>query len=116
MQIYNKFFVFAINLYFLQKNLHKRIDNKKIMKYIVIINLRFRKKGGVNKLFNSLKFKNYVVDRGKTLSDVANHIGINITTLSRKMNGESDFYRHEVQAIANYLNLTKDDVNSIFFN
>lgn len=67
-------------------------------------------------MFNKLKFKNYITDRGKTLSDVANHIGVNISTLNRKMNGNSDFYRHEMQSIAAYLDLTKEDVNSIFFS
>ncbi|WP_281493530.1 helix-turn-helix transcriptional regulator [Veillonella sp.] len=56
------------------------------------------------------------MESGKRLADVAAAIGVTPATLYRKMSGESDFYRKEVQDIAAYLGLDRDTIDRIFFN
>lgn len=64
-------------------------------------------------MFNKLKFKVAVVERGKTMSDVAKCLKINESTLYRKINGTSEFSRDEIQAICIFLKL--DSPVDIFF-
>lgn len=64
-------------------------------------------------MFNKNKFKAQVILSGKTLSDVANILGINLVTLYRKMNGESDFYRNEIQILCEFLKI--ENPSEIFF-
>lgn len=63
---------------------------------------------------NLLKY--YVMESGKSLTDVAAAIGVTPATLCRKMSGKSDFYRKEMQDIASYLGLDRDTIDRIFFN
>lgn len=64
-------------------------------------------------MFNKRKFKAAVILAGKTLPDIAELLGINLATLYRKMNGESDFYRNEIQILCEELKI-KNPVE-IFF-
>jgi len=66
-------------------------------------------------MFDKSKFKYHVDKAGKNLEDVANAVGINPATLTRKMSGESDFTRNEIQLIRNYLKLSVNDAEDIFF-
>ncbi len=66
-------------------------------------------------MFKKNLFRSAVVANGKTLRDVACALGINEVTLSRKIHGKSDFTRNEIQIIRGFLNLSYDDVESIFF-
>lgn len=54
-------------------------------------------------MFNKRLFKAQVVLKGKTLRAVAKELGIDEATLYRKMNGESDFFREEIQTICPFL-------------
>ena len=65
---------------------------------------------------NSKKLKIKLLELDKSLDELAAYIGCNIATLYRKLNGESDFSRSEVQLIAAFLSLSASDVNSIFFD
>ena len=65
---------------------------------------------------NSKKLKIKLLEKEKSLEELANYIGCNIVTLYRKLNGESDFSRNEVQLIAIFLELSSAEVNSIFFD
>ncbi|MTI56122.1 helix-turn-helix domain-containing protein [Geosporobacter ferrireducens] len=56
-------------------------------------------------MFDKKKFKAQVILSGKTLQEVADLLGVNIATLYRKMNGESDFYRNEIQLLCESLNI-----------
>ncbi len=56
-----------------------------------------------------------IVKNGFTWADVAKEIGVNPVTLYRKVKGESDFTRAEVQKIKAFLNLDFSDVEKIFF-
>lgn len=48
-------------------------------------------------MFDENKFKAAVISNGKTLKDVAKALDISTVTLYRKMSGESDFYRNEIE-------------------
>ena len=47
---------------------------------------------------------------------LSDKIGVDISTFYRKLNGESEFNRTEMQIIRNELSLNKDDMDSIFFS
>lgn len=47
-------------------------------------------------MFDKLKFKAKVVEKGKSLADVANYLGINESTLYRKVNKETECSRLEI--------------------
>ena len=64
-------------------------------------------------MFNKLKFKAAVIESGKTISDVAEFLNINESTLYRKINGSSEFSRDEIQNICIFLKL--DSPLEIFF-
>lgn len=66
-------------------------------------------------MFHKNKFRGKVVERGLTLADVSAGIGVNPATLTRKMSGESEFTRSEIQKIRNILNLSDEELNGIFF-
>lgn len=48
-------------------------------------------------------------------SDLANYLGITPQALSNKKNGNSDFKRKEMEMIKIRYNLTRDDMDLIFF-
>lgn len=64
---------------------------------------------------NANKFKYFVAERGMTLNELANKIGMNNSTLYRKMNGISDFKRNEILECAKILKITEDELLDIFF-
>lgn len=64
-------------------------------------------------MFNKLKFRAAIMEKGKTMGDVAKMLGINEATLWRKTNGTSDFNREEIQRICEYLDL--ESPMEIFF-
>lgn len=58
-------------------------------------------------------FRKALKEHNLTITDVAAHLGISTVTLYRKMSGESDFYRAEINLIKQLL--PKTDVYPIFF-
>jgi len=66
-------------------------------------------------MFDRKKFRGKVVSEGYTLAEVAEKLYINPVTLSRKMSGESDFTRSELQKLKALLNMSDNDMNEIFF-
>ncbi|MBR5873145.1 MAG: helix-turn-helix transcriptional regulator [Oscillospiraceae bacterium] len=64
-------------------------------------------------MFRIEKFKAALVENGLTVADAAAAMGISKQALYRKMNGESDFYREEIQAFRKLIN--RDNVDDIFF-
>ena len=77
------------------------------------MNLRKRKISEVRNLFDKKKFKGIILLKGKTLQDVANLLNISLSTLYRKMNGDSDFYRNEIDIIVREFDI--ENPNEIFF-
>lgn len=64
-------------------------------------------------MFDEAKFKATVIENGKTLKDIAAALDISIVTLYRKMSGESDFYRSEIEKCCEALNT--NNMSEIFF-
>lgn len=67
-------------------------------------------------MFSKKEFEIALLKCEKSKDDIAEILNVNLATLYRKMNGSSDFYRDEIQAISDYLNLSLDEKESIFFN
>lgn len=53
--------------------------------------------------------------RGLKLGFIAQQIGVSFPTLSKKINGLSDFTQSEIKIISKILGLTDREMNSIFF-
>jgi len=66
-------------------------------------------------VFQKNEFMAELVRRELTVKTVAQKAGMNAATLHRKMNGESDFYRGEIEKIIQFLGLSGADVLRIFF-
>lgn len=64
-------------------------------------------------MFDEEKFRQVIKDKGVTLQEVADMLDINLVTLYRKMSGESDFYRNEIETIKDNLHI--DNALEIFF-
>lgn len=54
--------------------------------------------------------------KGFTLESFASELGVNYTTLYRKLNGDSEFTRPEIKLAKRVLNLNNSDVDAIFFS
>lgn len=57
------------------------------------------------------RFKGWIRENGLTYADIANFLGLNETTISLKINGQSDFLLSEVQALQNHYGIN----SNIFF-
>jgi predicted transcriptional regulator len=64
-------------------------------------------------MINANMLKGHIVTNGLTVKKIAKIIGIDAATLYRKINGQSDFYCHEIIDICRILNI-KDPI-PIFF-
>lgn len=68
-------------------------------------------------MLNVNKFKAKVVERGFKIPEVAKKVGINASTMYRKLNTKgSTFTVREVQELSKVLNLNRDEFMSIFFD
>ena len=67
-------------------------------------------------MFNKAKFKGKVMEAGETMKAVSDYLGIDSSTLYRKITGESDFTRTEIKKVAAFLKLSTQEVDSIFFD
>ena len=64
-------------------------------------------------MFDEKAFRRMVEDKNLTLDDVAKALDISKVTLYRKMSGESDFYRREMEQVRNLLQAV--NMENIFF-
>lgn len=64
-------------------------------------------------MFNKKLFLSTLILKNITIEEFAKIIGVSKTTLYRKINGISDFYREEIQKAKTVF--TKDEIDSIFF-
>ncbi|MBO5254782.1 MAG: helix-turn-helix transcriptional regulator [Opitutales bacterium] len=94
------------------KILHKRID-KAVLVMVTLTCVNARK--GERNMFNKEAFIEKVKEKGLTLDALAVELGINYSTLYRKMNGDSDFTRAEIQKAKAVLNLDVNTADAIFF-
>lgn len=65
---------------------------------------------------NSKLLKAQIIMCGKKMNDVAKELGISKTAFYRKLKGETEFTRHEIEVIINYLGLTIEKAVDIFFS
>lgn len=65
---------------------------------------------------NPTEFQVAQIRAGVDKEDLAKHLNVNLTTIYRKINGESDFTLSELKALKKVLNLSNDDVDRIFFS
>lgn len=66
-------------------------------------------------MFDRNRFKWRLAAAEKTLNETAQYLGINPSTLSRKMDGTSDFTRNEIQMLRAFLHLDDEELKLIFF-
>lgn len=64
-------------------------------------------------MFDELAMLTLLRKKKKTQEEWAKYLGINKATLHRKMIGESDFWRDEIQKTCDFLG--EEELNSIFF-
>ena len=64
-------------------------------------------------MFDKKRFRFQLILCGKTIKETADALSINEATLYRKINGESDFYRNEIQILCEFLSI--ENPNEIFF-
>lgn len=66
-------------------------------------------------MFNKRLFRAKMAEFGYTTKAVAVIIGCNEATLYRKIGGESDFTRNEIQLLKKAFNLSAIETEAIFF-
>ena len=71
-------------------------------------------KGG--EIMDQALFKYYVARKGYKLNEIAEILGVNSSTLYRKITGENDFTRSEIITLKNILELTIEELDKLFFN
>lgn len=66
-------------------------------------------------MFKKNEFKAVVARKEILLGDLAKALDIDSATFSRKMSGQSDFYRSEIEKLCKILELTPEETMQIFF-
>lgn len=66
-------------------------------------------------MFDKALFLYHVMSKDTTLGAISAMLEIAPATLTRKMSGESDFTRNEIQKIKKFLGLSIMDADRIFF-
>lgn len=66
-------------------------------------------------MFKSVLFESTLVLKQMTKAKLAKTIGIDESTLSRKIKNNGNFSRDEIKNISIALQLTKDEIINIFF-
>lgn len=66
-------------------------------------------------MFDRQRFRAALVLKGLTMGELAQRLGINPSTLTKKVSGDSDFSRVELMKIREILDLTLEQFDSIFF-
>lgn len=64
---------------------------------------------------NGFMLKGKIITNGLTMKEFAEKMGIDPATLNKKLKGKSEFKRDEIMKAIAILELTPDEVMSIFF-
>lgn len=64
---------------------------------------------------NANKLRGKIKERGETLEQFAEQMGISTTALYRKLRGDTEFSREEIQRAGTLLQLTGAELLAIFF-
>lgn len=89
--------------------MHKRIDKIGNVCYYLLT----KTQGGDT--VNIIELKVKLMRSNMSVEDLAQRMGINKVTLYRKIKGESQFDLNEIKEVAAILNLTQNEIFSIFF-
>ena len=65
-------------------------------------------------MFQKNEFRTALARKNMTLDDIAKALKITTPTVSRKVNGQGDFFRYEIEKIQKLLNLTPNETLNIF--
>lgn len=95
-----------------QKNLRKSIDKTNLMCYIKLAEAQERR---FYNMLNDRLLRAKIVEKGKTFSEVASILGIDVSTFSKKINNLTEFKRSEMQIIRMFLELSVEESEAIFF-
>lgn len=77
----------------------------------------YMRKEGLHKMVNINKLKGKIVECGLNVTELANRVGIDRTTLYRKINSDGkNFTIEEADLISKELRLSSEEVNAIFFS
>ncbi len=66
-------------------------------------------------MFKKNEFRAMLARKEISVDEIAKALGKDPATLSRKVSGQSDFYRNEIEKICQILKLTPDETLQIFF-
>lgn len=66
-------------------------------------------------MFQKNEFRAALARKNMTLDDIAKALDVTTPTVSRKVNGQGDFFRYEIEKIRQVLNLTPEETLNIFF-
>jgi hypothetical protein len=67
------------------------------------------------RVYNYNKLRGLIRENFGTLRNFADCLGIGTTTLNSRLNSETYFNQAEIEKAARVLNLTKSEVNQVFF-
>ena len=56
-----------------------------------------------------------MVEKGYSVEQIAQKLGINSVTVYRKLSGETEFTRNEIAMLKSILSLTIEEIDNIFF-
>lgn len=65
---------------------------------------------------NMLALKQKMLEVGKSNKEIAFELGISRSTIQRKLSGEVQFSQGELKVLISVLNLSSEEVMSIFFD
>lgn len=60
--------------------------------------------------------KGKIISKGRNIEEICKELEISRSAMYRKLNGVSFFNSKEIKKIINYLNLSNEEMNLIFFN
>lgn len=66
-------------------------------------------------MYNYNKLLGKVKEKGFTLEVLAKMIGINVSTLSQKLNNKSEFRQDEIKRICKVIGIEMNDIGEYFF-
>ena len=65
-------------------------------------------------MFKKNEFRAAMARKEMSANELAKALGIDPATLSRKISGQSDFYRNEIEKLCKILDLTPEETMQIF--
>ena len=67
-------------------------------------------------MFDKNKLKAKMVEKGYSIEQIAQKLGVNPGTVYRKLSGDNEFTRNEIAMLKSILGLTIEEIDNIFFH